>query len=421
MFNIIKKTWIQTVAVTFFTMFGSFLTSAVMARVMGPEGRGFVFAYFLVANLASTLSQIGLANSLVYNFGKKSVHNRYFFALISCFVVLFLTMPISIVGVKYILSETYNKNKYLAILLSFSLSYISFMMVLSQIQKSLNIYNMMRMWQPILVLGYFAAAYILNSKPTYGEVIFLQSLTMILISSGAFYVLYIKKYFDNVQKNPLKPQLFELINYAIKYYGTTFIGLIVVNVDKIFLVGKVSAINYGFYALAYATSRIFGAIQDAAAVTIFSKYAGQPSEKLNNAVNMAFRVSFLPMLCIVTLVSLFGDHIINFIFGSSFDPMVIPFILLSYEAVFGAASWTLAQRFNAGGKPGIILMRQIIVVVPLIVGMAFLPKDNVVIWLSAAMLLASVVRLGVTMAMFPLVLKEKYPKIFPALNDFKGI
>jgi O-antigen/teichoic acid export membrane protein len=122
---------------------------------------------------------------------------------------------------------------------------------------------------------------------------------------------------------------------------------------------------------------------------------------------------------VATLVAALAPLLIPLLFGRAFTSMTLPFVLLCFEAVLGAASWTLAQRFNAGGRPGLILLRQGLVVLPLLAALPYLPAHDTAVYLAALMLIAALLRLLITLAMTPLILKEPLPAILPRWQEFK--
>lgn len=213
----------------------------------------------------------------------------------------------------------------------------------------------------------------------------------------------------------------DIFNYAWKYQGTALLGLILLNIDKIFLLSKGNAKDFGLYTLAFTTTRVIASVQDSASLSIFSRFAGKQDGELSEAVKKSFRLSFLPMLMATTLISLAAPLFIPRIFGPDFNGMITPFIILSFEAVIGAGSWTLAQRFNAGGRPGLVLLRQGFVTIPLLATLPALPTQDMPIYLAALLLCAAILRLALTIALYPLALGEKLPKFLPSLSEINSM
>jgi antigen flippase len=109
--------------------------------------------------------------------------------------------------------------------------------------------------------------------------------------------------------------------------------------------------------------------------------------------------------------------LIPLVYGKAFASMAIPFAILLFECVIAGASWTLAQRFNAGGRPGLVFFRQFISVIPVFAALPFLPHENIHIYLSGLMLIGAILRLVVTLGIYPFVLAEPMPRMLPYRAD----
>jgi O-antigen/teichoic acid export membrane protein len=196
---------------------------------------------------------------------------------------------------------------------------------------------------------------------------------------------------------------------------------LLVNFDKIALLNIGTIIEYGFYALAFTTSRLIGAVQEAVSTALYSKFAGKDIDALSHHVRVAFRLTFMPMLLLAALGAALSPWLIVWVYGVSFASTIIPFAVLLFECVISGASWTLAQRFNAGGQPGLVFVRQCISVLPVFAALPFLPEHNIHIWLSLLMLLGAILRLAVTLGIYPYVLKEPMPALFPTRTDCRKV
>jgi O-antigen/teichoic acid export membrane protein len=212
-----------------------------------------------------------------------------------------------------------------------------------------------------------------------------------------------------------------MLRYGVSHHGTVVLGLLLVNFDKVALLNIGTIVEYGFYALAFTTSRLIGALQEAVSTALYSRFAGKDVDELSHHVRVAFRLTFVPMLTLAAFGALLSPWLIVWVYGDSFAPTVIPFAVLLFECVIAGASWTLAQRFNAGGRPGLVFMRQFISVLPVFMALPFLPTENIHVYLSLLMLVGAVLRLSVTMAIYPLVLKETVPDVLPTVEDCKAV
>lgn len=208
-----------------------------------------------------------------------------------------------------------------------------------------------------------------------------------------------------------------MLQYGASHHGTVLLSLFLVNFDKIALLNIGTIVEYGFYALAFTTSRLIGAVQEAISTALYSRFAGKDVNVLSHNVRVAFRVTFVPMLLLAALGAALSPWLITWVYGEAFASMTIPFAILLFECVITGASWTLAQRFNAGGRPGLVFVRQFISVVPVFIALPFLPRQDIHIYLSLLMLFGAVLRLTVTLGLYPFALKERMPEWLPTGED----
>ena len=119
------------------------------------------------------------------------------------------------------------------------------------------------------------------------------------------------------------------------------------------------------------------------------------------------------MLILGVFVYGLGYFFIPIIFGSEYYDAIHPFGILVFECVISSTGWILAQRFNVSGKPGLVLLRQIISILPLFLISIFPIDGSVVIYISLILLSCSLLRLLITIIQYKFVLNEPIPSFIP--------
>ncbi len=411
----------STLATTVVITAIGFITSVITARVLGPEGRGLLSAALMIATLGGNIALFGLANSFIYFKGTGRPFNYRLFMMASLLFVATFSVVMSYFGLQ-LSSEAQLHEQLLLILVLTSITAVQgYFYALSQLHSKLRFFNLMRFF---LVVGNLSLLLLLLLL--YEEVDFIKILITQTIVSGLLIVagmIWAKKHQIWEGADTTKPPVSwkKMLAYGATHHGTVVLGLLLVNFDKIALLNIGTIIEYGFYALAFTTSRLIGALQEAVSTALYSRFAGKDVEELSYHVRVAFRLTFIPMLSLAALGALLSPWLIVWVYGEAFAPTVIPFAVLLFECVIAGASWTLAQRFNAGGRPGLVFVRQFISVLPIFMALPFLPAENIHVYLSLLMLLGAVLRLTVTMAIYPMVLKESMPDVLPTAEDCKAI
>jgi enterobacterial common antigen flippase len=411
----------NTLATTVVITAIGFITSVITARVLGPEGRGLLSAALMIATLAGNIALFGLANSFIYFKGTGRPFNYRAFMTASMLFIAIFSVILSYFGLQ-LSSEVQLHQQLLLILVLTSITAIQgYFYALSQLHSKLRFFNLMRFMLVVGNLSLLLLLLVLYEDVDFRKILITQTIVSgLLVITG---MVWAKKHRvwegADAAKSPVSWK--RMLAYGATHHGTVVLGLLLVNFDKITLLNIGTIIEYGFYALAFTTSRLIGALQEAVSTALYSRFAGKDVDELSYHVRVAFRLTFLPMLSLAALGALLSPWLIVWVYGESFAPTVIPFAVLLFECVIAGASWTLAQRFNAGGRPGLVFVRQFISVLPIFMALPFLPTENIHVYLSLLMLLGAMLRLTVTMAIYPMVLKESIPEVLPTIDDGKAV
>lgn len=412
-----SSTLVTTVVITAI----GFITSVITARVLGPEGRGLLSAALMIATLGGNIALLGLANSFIYYKGTGRPFNYQLFMVASLLFVATFSVVMSYFGLQ-LSSEVQLHEQLLLILVLTSITAIQgYFYALSQLHNKLRFFNLMRFLLVVGNLSLLLLLLVLYEDVDFKKILITQTIVSgLLVIAG---VIWARKHrvWEGADSSKAPVSWKNMLAYGATHHGTVVLGLLLVNFDKIALLNIGTIIEYGFYALAFTTSRLIGALQEAVSTALYSRFAGKDVDELSYHVRVAFRLTFIPMLSLAALGALLSPWLIVWVYGESFAPTVIPFAVLLFECVIAGASWTLAQRFNAGGRPGLVFVRQFISVLPIFMALPFLPAENIHIYLSLLMLLGAMLRLTVTMAIYPMVLKESMPDVLPTADDCKAI
>lgn len=398
-----------------------FVTSVITARVLGPEGRGLLSGALMIATLAANISLFGLANAFIYHKGTGRPFRYLLFMVLSLVFVGMFSLVTGYVGLQVTHEHRLHDELWLILGMSSVSAMQGYFYALSQLDPALRFFNLMRF---MLVVGNLILLLILllvSPVVDFRQILIAQMVVSAGLTLAGIAWARSGSVWDGADSSKPAVTWRSMLGYGVSHHGTVALGLLLVNFDKIALLNIGTIVEYGFYALAFTTSRLIGAVQEAVSTALYSKFAGKDIEALSHHVRVSFRLTFIPMLLLAALGAALSPWLIVWVYGASFAATVIPFAVLLFECVISGASWTLAQRFNAGGQPGLVFIRQCISVVPVFAALPFLPAHNIHIWLSLLMLLGAILRLIVTLGIYPFVLKEPLPAIFPTKADCRKV
>jgi antigen flippase len=418
--TLIKSSGTTLITTIVITAIG-FITSVITARVLGPEGRGLLSGALLIATLAGNVALFGLANSYIYHKGTGRPFRYGLYFVVSLLFVAGFSMVLGLMGMQITKEDQLHDQVLLILLLTAVTATQGYFYALSQLHHGLRFFNLMRF---MLVIGnlILILVLLLFYKPVdFKMIIITQTIVSAALTVAGIIWARNNRIWDGSDASKPPVAWKSMLGYGASHHGTVVIGLLLVNFDKVALLNIGTIIEYGFYALAFTTSRLIGALQEAVSTALYSRHAGRDVHELSENVRTAFRMTFVPMLGVAAIGALVSPWFIVFVYGESFASTVIPFAVLLFECVISGASWTLAQRFNAGGRPGLVFVRQFISVLPIFIALPFLPKENIHVYLSLLMLAGGILRLSVTLVIYPTVLKERVPDLLPTAADCKAV
>jgi O-antigen/teichoic acid export membrane protein len=400
------------------------ITSIITARMLGVVGRGELAAILFWPSLLSSLINLGLPTSLIYNI-KRNADYTFEFIKASMMVLL----PISVVtGViswffipiwlsQYSVNAIYIAQLYALIAIPCSIV-ISILSSFSKAIDKFRIYNGIRLYIALICLLGLLGLWI------FGEVS-LAATTLVYIGATIIVLYYAyKKLLFKLKfnfKGIFNERVKYLYNYGFRVYGMELLGSLYSQADKLIIITLLPPRDFGLYTVVYAVSRVFNALQIAITEVIFPKVTGKEANLIIETVSKAFRISMVIML-IILIPSLFvGKILLGTLFGNEFLEAASSFYLLSLECIVGGGSWILASSFNAIGRPGLVLVRQIIAITLTISLFFVLTPLYGILGVSIALLSGALVRLFISLIQIPIVFKIPIIRVLFSIQDFDFI
>lgn len=372
----------------------SLATNVVLARALGADGRGVYAAALLIASLASGLAQLGFGQAFVFqarfhsdgNLRRLVTYGAAITALMSLLIALGMTT------LNPTMSAIYTSH---AAWIAVATSVVTLVAAMSQIDPTLAAYNVIRVSTPCVFLISALSIWSLESLDAHAALVMQGSISSAVAIAAFIWLIRCTGRHDATQIS-----LKQTASLGLKYHATTTLGLITGNIDKVALlvVGNLSSL--GLYSIAIASARVIGAVQESVSNALFAAHAGKKGVDLPERVLASFRITFYPLILIAALLSLLSGSLIPLMFGAEFKSAAIPFSILCFESVIGSSSWLVAQYHNAIGRPGVVAIRQICALVPVVVFLPFLPNEHTLVWLGLLLLFGSSVRLVVSIYLF---------------------
>lgn len=422
--NGLVQTIMRTSATNLLVMVISTLTSIVTARMFGVVGKGELSAILFWPTLLAGLVGFGLPTSLIYNMkqnqgsGGDFVRAGFFFQIpvsLIVGVIAWIWLPVWLGNYP---ADVIQTARWYAVLMLPILLAINLISALAQSTSKFNVYNGVRLFVPLFNLAGLMALWAVGDLSLHNaSLVFL--VTSVLVVSWSLYSIR-----DALRINWLKGlgnrlAAKALFGYGSKVFGVELLGTLYSQFDKIVILSMLTARELGLYTVVYALSRVFNVVQMAITNVVFPKVTGMDKAAIIATVGRAFRLSMLLMTIVVIPSMFIGRFLMGILFGAPFLEASGAFYLLSIECILGGGSWILASSFNAMGRPGLVLIRQLIALT-VTIGLFFLFTPLYGLnGIALALLIGAVIRLAVTMASMRMVFRVKLRGMLFDKNDFR--
>lgn len=299
----------------FFIILIKFLTSIILAKFLGPTGKGITYAFQSVSGSIVNYSSLGIDDSLIFNNNTKKLKNNYLF-IASLYFHIFL----SIISfklffiIKFIFPNLFTDiNSYLFEILIFLTLLIGETLThgcLKSLRK-FRIFNILSVISRLNLLIFLFLSLSKTSTPDQAINAFVIIAAINLMIS--YIVLY--KLTKPELINPSK--LIFLLRYGIKVHFGTVLSESDYKLDIYFILFFLSAYDLGIYSISLAICSLAIYIPNSI-TTILFPYTSE-SKKRNKNFTFFF-LSGLTIFQIVFIIFLVltGESLINFFYGSDF-------------------------------------------------------------------------------------------------------
>lgn len=418
------QTILRTSATNLLVMIISTLTSIVTARMFGVVGKGEFSAILFWPTLLAGLVGFGLPTSLIYNLkqnkgsGADFVRAGFLFQIPVSVIVGFVAwmwLPVWLGNYPEAVIQTARWYTVLMLPILLAVNLIS---ALAQSTGKFNVYNGVRLYFPLINLIGLMVLWSLDNLS-------LHSAALVFLVTSVFVILWaLYSVRDELRIHWFKglgnlQAAKTLFGYGSKVFGVELLGTLYSQFDKIIILSMLTARDLGLYTVVYALSRVFNVVQTAITNVIFPKVTGMDKNTIIFTVGRAFRLSMLLMTIVVIPCMFIGRYLMGVLFGAPFLEASGAFYILSIECILGGGSWILSSSFNAMGRPGLVLVRQLIALA-VTIGLFFILTPLYGLnGIALALFIGAIIRLTVTMAAMRIVFQVKLSRMIFDKDDFR--
>jgi O-antigen/teichoic acid export membrane protein len=347
------KNTILTFSTQIITVILGLVSSIIIARILGPEGRGAYSLLILVPTMLSTIGNLGIGIANVYYGGKgKYKWSTLASNSISAALSLGLLLTVSFLVYYYSFHPVFFKNidpKLLTVIvftIPFSLIINYFQQILLG-QSRIKAYNFINIMQSIVSLILILLLLMVIRKEVEGAIIafvctavLVAILTIIMVSKSTKIEL---KFNTTV--------LFESIKFGIQGQLSNIIQFLNYRLDMIMVNMFMNVTSVGYYSISVGLAESLWYFPAAVGTIVFAQTPGLSESQANETTPKICRNTLLITFFAALLLFVTGKYIIILLYGNSYLPALKPFWILLPGIVALSICKVLSNELTGRGYP----------------------------------------------------------------------
>lgn len=352
MFDYTKKT-LSVFATQVLTVPLAILVGVLIARYLGPDGKGALAIMVLIATILKLIGGFGMEFSNVYFVGRnKNLLNQtltnniliWFFASVLCTAVVLLTQEYLL---KYLLPGFNRMLFYIALLIFPPFLWLSFSRAIFQGLESFKIYNFLKVSEPLVkIIAVISLVVLLNGGLKGGAFATLLSYVLPALLSIFLLAKYARPHF------PVNTSLFSKnIKYGLKGQIGIFFQFFNYRIDMFLVLFYLGEGSVGIYVVSVAIAELLWYIPNAVSTTLFPRISAKDKHSANEFTCKVSRGSLAMMLIIGLVIGILSIVLIPVIYGRSFSASITPLHILLPGVVFFGLVKILTSYMHGRGKP----------------------------------------------------------------------
>jgi len=323
----------------------AFITSPILARALGPVGRGEIAAIFAVVSIAPWISELGMTAFL----SREQARQEHPLG-----VLLGSTIPItlaaSLVGVALAIPLAHLLGRGRATVIDFIEIGLFLLPVGAVLQTLYGVTVGNQHWRLVML------ARILSAGGTACAIIALSLLGVLTVKTAA--AAYIV--FGTLANVPFlaelrgsRPWRFRRpiarigLAFGARSWLSTLANTGNVQLDQLLMAGLVTSRQLGLYSLAVTVATASGSLVGASATALIPRVAAGESQ----LVARACRVTLMAVFAAGIAIGFTSPVLVPIVFGRAFDGMIPMLVVLLGATVFSVGGQILGSALIAGGNP----------------------------------------------------------------------
>jgi O-antigen/teichoic acid export membrane protein len=335
------------------------LFSIIIARTLGPEGKGIYVAILTFAATTVNICSFGLTESLIYHTASGFLSSRYMrtililsvvISLFSLIVMYLLKAPIIEHIFTDIPKDIYNYSYAFIFLLVYNNLFASIL----KGKKNFKIFNIISIVLPIARL---TSLLILLAFSSLEVDHYIQLAIFILILNAIFATAYLNWYINESVPQAICGKYTTLVKYGIKTYVGSLLSQIEYQFDIFIMLAFMSPSAIGYYSISYSTALLMRYITNSINNVLFPEISSQKNRETALVLqNKILRINLLLNLVAAVLIAVFAYPLIYIGYGDEFSVCYYLLLIMLPGIWIDSLFRTLLTWYKANNAPQVSSM-----------------------------------------------------------------
>ena len=354
--NSISKNSAITFSSQILTFILGFVTSIILARTLGPKGKGIYALTILIPTVMFRLGSLGIEEANVYFMGSKKykiediVSNSLLSSIVLGSILLLLFFSIYHLSIfQNFLKSNQLNNIYLWIVV-LAIPFVLFSGFLEKIlvgKEEIIIFNKINILRTISELMLIIILLLIFKQGILGAII-AYLLTSIFVT--LLVISFIKKY-TKISFSYNRKLLKDTINYGIKAYFSNLFTFLNYRLDMFLVAIFLGPIEVGYYSMAVGIVEKIWMLPGAIATVLLPRISSIENTEADKLTPRVARHTSFIVLIVSLILAVLAKPLIGILFGDVFLPSVNPLLILLPGIIALSYPKILCADLAGRGKP----------------------------------------------------------------------
>jgi O-antigen/teichoic acid export membrane protein len=351
----------------------SFVSGVLIARLLGPAGRGQFAVVVLWPSVLAAIGSLGLRDALTYEQARGMEDPRRI-AGTGVIIALLQSAVLMLIGLALIPLLTRAQESSVTLAALIYLFFIPCNLIaqyaLGQLQGALKLahFNMVRLTVSIVYIVAVLILWLLGS-------VTVMSLTLSLLFANlctalAGLMLSYRRFGLSFRlQRPLTQQLFR---YGMRNHLGSISQLLNQRADQMLMAVVLSPQELGWYAIGVSLSGLAGTASTAFGTLAFPKVAGSEADGQRDVTRRYSRFNVTVTLALTIVLLVLIPFALPLVYGEAYRPSVLPAEILTVGAMFVGMGVVWSGSLRGLGRPFVAAKAELLSLLVTVVGLAVL-------------------------------------------------